>query len=402
MTTTTLGNVDAGAPTKKIVIADAADWSKLGTGDVIIDPMVLRYGEVFLAGAANAGEQAHEMWRAIAADVGGLLLFFDQIMLRERIPVFNYGDTFDSGKDFAERVLASVNRSEDILAEVDVQYTPYWRAKAEALDQVREVLQERGPLPEDDLSREVIRHLSVFEYDWNPSVTDLGLQDERQERLAAFLVGGLVFGAYAQQTGAPHVLQPKRSRLFTAVSLRSDNASDLFDENLFGELAKVVRASGGTVADIPTLSFVPTLLARGSAGETATDLLDRALAFRSLPVMREYRSQLALLFSEWAIDGRINKATRRSVRLLTDRVARELGTNADELMTVKLNAMQLPAGGVPLDAGVDLQKAGKRLWGWAFPGLINRGSRKLLARASVDQSEYLDIAKALRSRWTRT
>jgi hypothetical protein len=163
-----------------------------------------------------------------------------------------------------------------------------------------------------------------------------------------------------------------------------------------------VRASGGTVADMPTLSFVPTLLARGSAGESATDLLERALSFRSLPAMREYRSQLALLFSEWAKEGRINKGTRRSVKLLTDRVARELGANADELVSVKLNAMQLPAGGVPLEAGVDLRKGGKRLWGWAFPGLINRGSRKLLARASADQSEYLDIAKALRSRWTRT
>jgi hypothetical protein len=161
--TTTLGNL--GAATEKIVIADAVDWVKIGIGDVIIDPMVLRYGEVFLGGAAKAGEQANKKWRAIAADVGGLLLFFDQIMLRERIPVFNYGDTFDSGKNFAERVLASVNRSEEILVEVDVQYTPYWEAKAEALDQVREVLQERGPLPEDDLSREVVRHLSVFEYD---------------------------------------------------------------------------------------------------------------------------------------------------------------------------------------------------------------------------------------------
>jgi hypothetical protein len=398
MATTTQGV----AAVEKLVIGDASDWQKIHPGDVVIDPMVLRYGEVFLAGARAAGERASTKWRAVAGDVGGLLLFFDQIMLRERIPVFNYGDTFDAGLNLAERVLAGVNQNEEILVEVDVQYEPYRLAKSAALDQVREVLDERGPLPADDLSRELIRHLSVFEYDWNPNVAELGLQDERQQRLASFLVGGLVFGAYAQQTGAPHVLQPKRSRLFTAFSLRSENASDLFDENLFGELAKVVRASGGTAGDIPSLSFVPTLLARGSAGETAMDVLDRALAFRSLPAMREYRRQLAALFGEWAREGRISQRTRRSLKRLTDRVARELGVSSEDLVSAKLNAVQLAAGGIPVEAGVDLRKAGKRLWGWVFPGLINRGSRKLLARASADQSEYIDIAKALRSRWART
>lgn len=398
MATTTQGVEVA----EKLVIGDALDWQKIHPSDVVIDPMVLRYGEVFLAGARAAGERAHTKWRAIAGDVGGLVLFFDQIMLRERIPVFNYGDTFDAGLNLAGRVLAGVNRIEEILVEVDVQYEPYRLAKSAALDQVRDVLEDRGPVPEDDLSRELIRQLSVLEYDWNPNVAELGLQDKRQQRLASFLVGGLVFGAYAQQTGAPHVLQPKRSRLFTALSLRSENATDLFDEKLFGELAKVVRASGGTAGEMPTLSFVPTLLARGSAGETATDLLERALAFRSLPTMREYRRQLAVLFAEWAGEGRITQQTRRSLKRLTDRVARELGVSSDDLATAKLSAVQLAAGGVPLDVEVDLSKAGKSLWGWVFPGLISRGSRKLLARASADQSEYVDIAKALRSRWART
>jgi hypothetical protein len=383
------------------VIADEAGWQLIRQGDVVVDPLVLRYGEIFLRGRKAAGDNADAKWRAIANDVGGLMLFFDQIMLRERIPIFNYGDSFDMGLNLSDRVLARVNDREEILVEVDVQHRPYTEAKSAALEQVKELFDTTSALS-DELAREINRHLSVFEYEWNPNVSQLGIADEQQQRLAAFLVGGLVFGAYAQQTGAPHVLQPKRSRLFAAVSLRSENATDAFESNLFRDLAKVVRATGGAFTEMPTLSFVPFLLKRGSAGETASDVLGRALAFRSLPAVREYRAQLAELFAEWANEGTISQGTRKSVKRLTDRVARELGISADELVGAKLNAAQIGTGGLPVEASVDLGKASKRLWGWVSPGLINRGSRKLLTDATTAQSEYVDIAKALRSRWART
>jgi len=361
----------------------------------------VRYGEVFLGGRRAAGERADAKWRAIANDIGGLLLFFDQIVLRERIPIFNYGDTFDMGLNLSQRVLAQVNSREEVLVEVDVQYGPYTQAKHDAVEQVRELFDEKRQLP-GDLTQEIIRHLSVFEYEWNPGVGDLGLSGERKKRLAAFLVGGLIFGAYAQQTGAPHVLQPKRSRLFTAVSLKSENASDAFEGTLFRDLAAVVRAAGGTFEDMPVLSFTPLLLSRGSPGETPADLLERALAFRALPAVRDYREQLALLFSEWAAEGRISPESRKSVRKLTERVARELGVAKSDLVTAKINAAQISPGNLPVDVSVDLREGTRRLWGWVFPGRINRGSRKLLTSASMTQSDYVDISKALRSRWART
>jgi hypothetical protein len=111
---------------------------------------------------------------------------------------------------------------------------------------------------------------------------------------------------------------------------------------------------------------------------------------------------MAAAFTEWAQEGRITQETRRSVKRLTERVARELGVSEDELVSAKLNAAQLASGGVPIEASVDLRKGSKRLWGWLFPGLLNRGSSKLLARAAEAQSEYVDIAKALRNRWART
>jgi len=164
----------------------------------------------------------------------------------------------------------------------------------------------------------------------------------------------------------------------------------------------VVRAAGGTFEDMPVLSFTPLLLSRGSPGETPADLLERALAFRALPAVRDYREQLALLFSEWAAEGRISPESRKSVRKLTERVARELGVAKSDLVTAKINAAQISPGNLPVDVSVDLREGTRRLWGWVFPGRINRGSRKLLTSASMTQSDYVDISKALRSRWART
>jgi hypothetical protein len=72
-----------------------------------------------------------------------------------------------------------VNEHQEILVEVDVQYGPYMRAKPAAIEQVKELFVEKRALP-DDLAREIIRHLSVFEYEGNPNVDSLGLRSEKK------------------------------------------------------------------------------------------------------------------------------------------------------------------------------------------------------------------------------
>jgi hypothetical protein len=104
---------------------------------------------VFLAGRQAADKRADAKWRANANDIAGVLLFFDKVMLRERVPIFNYGDTFDMGLNLSDRVLARVNDREEILVEVDVEYGPYTEAKSAALEQVKELFDEddrRGSL----------------------------------------------------------------------------------------------------------------------------------------------------------------------------------------------------------------------------------------------------------------
>jgi hypothetical protein len=47
-----------------------------------------------------AGYRKEARWQAIANDLGGLVSFFDLLILHEQLPAFNYTDTFDIGLNF--------------------------------------------------------------------------------------------------------------------------------------------------------------------------------------------------------------------------------------------------------------------------------------------------------------
>lgn len=79
-------------------VTSASDCSALSANglDTVVDPMVVRCGEFFLKGAAGVPD-AHQAWDLLSRNVHSLGMFFDAIVLQERIPVFNYGDTYDMG-----------------------------------------------------------------------------------------------------------------------------------------------------------------------------------------------------------------------------------------------------------------------------------------------------------------
>jgi hypothetical protein len=56
------------------------------------DPMMLRTGEIFLNGAEGAKPLGHSdfaVWSAIEQNIGGLLDFFDMLVIRDAIPLIN-------------------------------------------------------------------------------------------------------------------------------------------------------------------------------------------------------------------------------------------------------------------------------------------------------------------------
>jgi len=188
---------------------------------IVIDPLVFRIGQFFLEGESEAGDDKDRRWRAIESDIGALVNFFDLVVLHDQLPAFNYNDTFDSQFDFDDRLGAVLNTSGDkTLVHVDVEHHMYRAAKEAAIAQLRKRL-ALGPFVPEPTADEILATLDAIQYEWEPSLEHLEteLSGLDQVRLARFLLGQLVFAGYAQQTGAPHVLAPKRSLMPAAVKI---------------------------------------------------------------------------------------------------------------------------------------------------------------------------------------
>jgi hypothetical protein len=111
------------------------------------------------------------------------------------------------------------------LVHVDVEHHMYRAAKEAAIAQLRIRLKE-GPFVPKATADELLATLAALQYEWEPSLEALEpeLPGPDHVRLARFLLGQLVFSGYAQQTGAPHVLAPKRSMMLATVGLRTAGA----------------------------------------------------------------------------------------------------------------------------------------------------------------------------------
>ncbi|MBV9171673.1 MAG: hypothetical protein JOZ81_16495, partial [Chloroflexi bacterium] len=60
----------------------------------VVDPCIYRLGQIYLEGGKDRPDR-EERWQAIKMDLGGLVTFFDLMVLHDQLPAFNYTDTFD-------------------------------------------------------------------------------------------------------------------------------------------------------------------------------------------------------------------------------------------------------------------------------------------------------------------
>lgn len=81
---------------------------------VVVDPMVVRAGEIFLQGATGTAD-VDRKWDFLSRNVHALAMFFDTVILEGRMPVFNYGDTYGTVVGFKERAFAALNNAEPVL-----------------------------------------------------------------------------------------------------------------------------------------------------------------------------------------------------------------------------------------------------------------------------------------------
>ena len=411
-----------------LTVAESGDWEGLQKRGlrVIVDPLIYRLGQIFLEGEHAAGDKKEVRWHALEGDLGALVSFFDLIVLNDQLPAFNYTDTFDIGLNFGESLGSLVNQGDKTLVSVDVRYAPYMAAKEAAVAQLRGRMAD-GPFVTEGTAREILRTLDAIEYEWEPGL--LGLENElpsaEHVRIAQFLGGVLVFAGYAQQTGAPHMLSPRRSRLVTAASVLADGANASIEAEVYKEVRRRLRGAGAgwRELDVPwTPSFLPYLLGQMNLYKEGPDcLLERAKELRSTPAVKRYRELREAIASE---DADRSTEAIEELTAAADSMARDLDCNRQELeITRNVFVEVLPkavgiavgvvgggfaagppgaiAGGIAGLVGEEaLKVVQRRLWGWVLDKLPFRSARKLLTRSvRAERDLRSDLGTKLRTVW---
>jgi hypothetical protein len=224
------------------------------------------------------------------------------------------------------------------------------------------------------------------------------------------LLGQLVFSGYAQQTGAPHVLSPRRSLLTTAAGMRMDVPRQDAEAVIYKELSRRMRdpGDGWRSQELPwTPSFLPFLLSTIDPFRDGPDvLLRRAKALRESKSVARYRTLRRELTSE---DVASSEKARRDLTKAADKIADELRSQRQDLELTQSIATEitrkalgvgavaaggLVAGSIGIAAGAVLAIAGEetlkrvhsRLWGSVLDDLPFRSARKLLSRSVQAES----------------
>lgn len=377
----------------KITVENSDDWLTIATlGGPVVDPMILRCGELFLRGAAGVGN-ADEAWDLMTKNIHALGTFFDRLIIDEKIPVFNYADSFDIGQNFNERALSQVNAREEILVDVDVRYGAYQEVRNAALAELKKLYDESVAGVDAAEAYNILGELTASGYAWYPRLDGLALRDANEERLAAFILGGLVFGAYAQRAGTDHLMQPKRSRLFLALSLKQE-ASRTAEQYLFEKVGELV---GRPTADVPYVpTFFPLLLSRSDG---PAELLTNALDLRSSGEVRDYRAWLHEALTDFDTNGRIPIARAREVEKIAGAIQRRLEGLPVPRVEIKMTVADVAAVKPPA-VGIDFTAPARAAWGWFVEQLPGKRHRKLLTRAIIADREYVELDRRVRTVWS--
>jgi len=380
-----------------VTVGGPGDWGAVEQiGGPVVDPLILRCGELFLRGAkgvADVNAAADLLTRNIHA-VG---TFFDRLILDEKIPVFNYADTFDRGQNFDTGTLSRVNTDakEEVLVYVDVQYWAYTEVKRGAVAELKKLYDGTRPGIDRTQAYNILGELTASGYAWYPEIPEIALPNDDERRLAGYILGGLIFGGYAQLAARNHFMQPKRSRLFLAISLGQDTSRE-GEERIFEELGKL---TGRPVAEVPyTPTFFPLLL-KGEGGPAG--MLKEALELRKSGEVRDYRAWLNEALIDFKRDGRISIERRREVDKIANSIRKKMEGFPFPKVEIKTSIADVAALGVPVP-GIDLTPPLEAGWGWMIEQLPGKRHRKLLTRAVMADIEYDKIDRRMQTVWGGT
>ena len=200
-----------------------------------------------------------------------------------------------------------------------------------------------------ELIHDVNQQLGAFAYDWHTELPGLRAATPQQRKIAEFLVGGMVFGGYAQATGTDHLIQPKRSDLLLAVSAppakdsawRQGQEEKLFSDFKLYCANKDINVRATDFRAPPTV--LPYLLLQEPAPARPMDLLERCLTLRENRLGQDYRNWYEQLRKSWSL-GRDDPDAEKSIQDVLDSLHDRMGS--------KVAPKDEEVGGVTLSIGV--------------------------------------------------
>lgn len=387
-----------------VLVDTVDDWQKVSRiGGPVVDPMILRCGDIFLSGPDVTPGQIlpppsygvvtqSEVWQLLEVNLQGLASFFDRIVLEDQIPIFDYTESFMVDHNFNKTSLNQVNQGDQILVEVQVDHPVYRDVKSAAETKLTDFYtsSEYGITPGE--AQNILGELATAGYIWYPYIPGIAFQNDDERQLAGYILAGLIFGGYAQLAGADHLMQPKRSRLFLATSFKVYGPRS--EENdLFAALNQIPALQTAEVPFTPT--FFPMLLHESGNPQ---EMIASALRHRDSTEVKEYREWLRKILDDFNKNGRISMQVSREVKDILDAVRNR--SQSSRFPNIDLSVSVSGLTGVPEpEISVELTDLARSAWGWFLERLPGKRYRKLLTRAIILDNEYLDLARRARTVW---
>jgi hypothetical protein len=394
--------------------------------EVIVDPVVYRIGQLFLEQgiARKDGDYWVEKgWAEINEDIGALVTFFDLIILHQQTPAFDYSITFDP-------MSAQINEvaGEKVIQDVHVRKAVYDPIREAVVAQLRDRMTGGAFVP-SAVAQQIPPYLAELGYHWAPNIQAIepALPDEQSRTVARFLVGHLLFAGYAQMSGLPHVLSPRRGRLMAAAGLPIDWGVPAAEAAVWQKVGeRLTDAPGWRSEELPwTPSFLPYLLQRTNKQRGGTEtLLKNALDLRNKLSVEKYRKIRRAALGAEEVHETVQ--AREDLANAAASVAKDLESSREELAyahsfvvgagpaaigSVTGTGMGLLIGGPPgaviggligAVAPEVLKPATEQLWGWIIDRLPFISARKLLTRSARAEVEVgAGLAESARDVWRR-
>lgn len=387
---------------------DLAEWPRLfrqADFDCVLDPMVVRAAELFAGGSSycrKIAPQGQDQWSAIENNLDGVLAFFHVLMTRERICLINYGETFMS---------QLTTWLGNIVLNVDTAAV-YGSLKQRALARLETMADSLPQGPSLDLDKQLL----ATGYFWQPSLGGLQVKPEA-EAAARFILGGLIFGEYAQAGGADHLLQAKRLGMMSGLKQNPDAQPDWEAEErrLFKGINNLVnRDKALKVKDAEVLPNVLLhLLAQGVTQPRA--LLDKALEIRASDAGKAYRAFNRRLHDAWLL-GREDAAAEKELAEVAKELKRRISGKPLVLTQLEIKGKAKGRAKAGADAGiasaqaevsgeVRMKKARvpvtipSALRNWFVDTVLLTRHQKLLLRMALDQRSFVDTRTGMQNIW---